>query len=179
MANCVEQTLVEFLFKFPAVKDFFLRYRLEEWPQVLSTTLVYGIQSIEVNYNRFVSLAELSNKLKSVVSVKSIEESIPTLKTKLGSLKKEIFELEDKLESKVNLKPNLAPQELYNCEIDPEILPKAKPKMVDFWYQTDVRPKKTEKREPRPGTTNKPWAHDYSKVVKNQRTNLQYEDLEN
>lgn len=179
MANCVEQTLVEFLFKFPAVKEFFLRYRLEEWPQVLSTTLVYGIQSIEVNYNRFVSMTELNSRLKTVGSVKSIEESIPTLKTKLGSLKKEIFDLEEKLENKASVKPNFNPSELFNYETNTDISPKTKPKMVDFWYQTDIKPKKTGKKEQRPSTTSKPWVHDYSKVVKNQRTNLNYEDLEN
>lgn len=178
MANCIEQTLVEYLFRFPIIKDYFLRYKLEEWPQVLSTTLLYGIQSIETSYNKFLPMAELNDRLNRIHSVKSIEDSIPCLKTKLGTLKREICDLEEKLVSKPSLKTETKLPEFEDFEVNEEKLPKSKPKMVDFWYQTDLR-QKNDRRETKQQTKSKPWAHDYSKIVKNQRAYLNFEDLEN
>ena len=173
MSSFVEQTIVDFLFKFPGIKEYFLKFNSDEWHQVLSTTLAYGIQAIDAAQNKWGSVPELNHKPKKVQEAHKIDDYIPSLKQKLGTLRKEISELEERLESK--------PASLRVSEelpADTTYQPQNKPKMVDFWYQTNLR-KKSSRHESKPSPGHKPWVHDYSKLVKNQKSSLNYEDLEN
>lgn len=173
MSSFVEQTIVDFLFKFPGIKEFFLKFSSDEWHQVLSTTVAYGIQAIDAAQNKWASVPELNHKQKKVQEAQRVDDYIPSLKQKLGTLRKEIIELEERLESKpvsLRLSEDLPPTPTSQLQ--------NKPKMVDFWYQTDLR-KKSSRHEAKPSPSHKPWVHDYSKLVKNQKSSLNYEDLEN
>jgi hypothetical protein len=172
MSGFVEQTLVDFLFRFPLVKEFFLKFRSDEWPSVLSSTLLYGIQSLDFMNNKRATVADIEEKVRKTQNFKQVEDYIPGLKQKLGCLKKEIAELEDRLVYR--------PESVRSTEESHEEVPalsQNRPKMVDFWYQTDLR-KKSSRKESKRSPQNKAWAGDFTRVIKNQRSSLNYEDLD-
>lgn len=160
----MEDRVFGFLCNNPQVKDYFSAYRREDWNSVLLSTVLFGIFSIQTTHNRVLSIQELHEKLKRAGAIKNIEENIPSLKSKLNSLRKEISVLEDQLEEK--------PKKV-EIELEPEPLskPKTKGKKVDFWNQTDFKKKQTEVKVPvSKEKTRKAWAHDFSEVVKNSPT---------
>ena len=148
-----------FLCRNPQIKNYFLDYKREDWDSILFATVLFGIQSIQATHNRNLSVQELHEKLKRAGTIKNVEETIPSLKSKLQSLQKEIFMLEEQLEEK-SKKVEFDVEPSYQQVIKPKV------KKVDFWNQTDLRRKKDNKEQPKL-KKQAPWSCDYSNFVKN------------
>jgi hypothetical protein len=161
--SIMEGSIYGYLCRNQQVKEYFLDYSREDWNEILLGTLLFGIQSIQATHSKNLSVQELHEKLKRAGSIKSIEQTIPTLKSKLKSLHEEIVYLEDKLEDKIEEKPKKVDFEITPEEYHP---PKSKVKKVDFWNQTDLRKKNQAKNPPKVNKP-KPWAFDFSDVIRN------------
>ena len=168
----MEGRVYEYLCSNPQIKDYFLSYRQEDWNNILLETLLFGILSIKATHSRHLQPQELHEKLKRAGAIKNVEETIPSLKSKLNSLRKEIALLEDQLEEK----PKKV-EFIVNENAEEYCPPKPKVKKVDFWNQTNFH-KKPEIKETIKPKIGKPWAHDFSQVIKNdQRSPTSYELL--
>lgn len=82
---------------FPEIKAFLNAYPSTERAEVLKTTLLHTIYSLKATFPSTPSLFQLKDLISNAGKIQGLEGAITSMKSKLDSMKKEIFHMETSL----------------------------------------------------------------------------------